>query len=135
QKRKVSKYGRRIINFELLKIFRNFGYLLVKTFDMKITSLLGKLIVEQSRFQVLYDKVVKPKDPKDPKSKGMMDFDTLKALIFADPTTKAPENFDVEGASIEDMDKVKAGKFVQWILKNYLTFKPSESGLPDDVDV
>jgi len=102
---------------------------------MQITSLLGKFIVEQSRFQVLYDKVVKPKDPKDPKSKGLMTFDILKALIFADPTTKAPENFDVEGASIEDMDKVKAGKFVQWILKNYLTFKPSEGGLPDDIDV
>ena len=102
---------------------------------MKITSVLSKLIVEQSRFQVLYDKVVKPKDPKDPKSKGMMDFTTLKALIFADPTTKAPENFDIDGASIEEMDKVKAGKFVQWILKNYLTFKPSEAGLPDDTDV
>jgi len=105
---------------------------------MKLTSLLGKLIVEDqepSRFQVLYDKVVKPKNPKDPNSKGLMTFDILKALIFADPTTRAPQNFDVEGASIEDMNKVKAGKSVQWILKNYLTFKPSESGLPDDIDV
>ena len=53
---------------------------------MKITSLLSKLILEQSRFQVLYDKMVKPSAKsleKDKKAKGLMDFDALKTIIFA----------------------------------------------------
>ena len=58
-----------------------------------------------------------------------MDFDSLKQIIFADPTTKAPQNFDVDGASIQDMDKVKVGKFTQWMLKNFV--KPSSQDLDD----
>lgn len=96
---------------------------------MRFNSVLRKLLTEeQSRFQVLYDKLVVP-NKKDPKGRGIMDFDTLKSIIFADPTTKAPENFDVEGASIQDMDKVKVGKFTQWMLKNFV--KPSTQDLDD----
>jgi len=90
---------------------------------MKITSLLTKLIVENSRFQILYDKMVKPSTKKSEEGKqpkGLMDFEVLKSIIMADPTTKAPENFDIEGASVEDMDKVKVGKYVQWLLKNFV---------------
>jgi hypothetical protein len=104
---------------------------------MKITSLLSKLILEQSRFQVLYDKMVKPSAKaieKDKRAKGLMDFDTLKTIIFADPTTKAPENFDIEGASAEDMDKVKVGKYSQWLLKNFISPKQDELELPADFD-
>lgn len=93
---------------------------------MKFTSLLTNLILEQSRFQVLYDKMVLPSkkegtsdDPKK-KKKGLMDFETLKTIIFADPTTKAPENFDIEGASIQDMENIKVGKYTQWLLKNFV---------------
>ena len=91
---------------------------------MKTTKILSQLIVENSRFQVLYNKLVVPKQKKGevsgkPKA-GMMDFDTLKRIIFADPTTKAPENFDVDGASVNEMDDVKVGKYSQWLLKNYL---------------
>ena len=96
---------------------------------MRFNSVLRKLLTEeQSRFQVLYDKLVAP-NKKDPKGRGIMDFDTLKSIIFADPTTKAPENFDVDGASIQDMDKVKVGKFTQWMLKNFV--KPSAQDLND----
>ena len=96
---------------------------------MRFNSVLRKLLTEeQSRFQVLYDKLVAP-NKKDPKGRGIMDFDTLKSIIFADPTTKAPENFDVDGASIQDMDKVKVGKFTQWMLKNFV--KPSTQDLDD----
>lgn len=105
---------------------------------MRITSLLSKLILEQSRFQVLYDKMVKPATPKKEgqkaSKKGIMDFETLKKIIFADPTTKAPENFDVEGASEQDMEKVKVGKYVQWLLKNYVSPKLSDMGLQGEVD-
>lgn len=96
---------------------------------MKITSLLSNLIVEQSRFQLLYDKLVKPAPSADPtkKAKGALPFEVLKQVIFADPTTKAPQNFDIDSASAEDMEKVKVGKFTQWLLKNLV--KPSQGAL------
>lgn len=90
---------------------------------MKITSFLSQLIVEeQSRFQILYDKLVAPskKNKESKPKKGVMDFDTLKQIIFADPTTVKPENFDIDGASITDMDNVKVGKYTQWLLKNFV---------------
>jgi hypothetical protein len=90
---------------------------------MRFTSVLKKLIVENSRFKVLYDKMVVP-SPKaletNPKAKGLMTFDTFKQLVLADPDTKAPENFDIEGASVDDMEKVKIGKYTQWLLKNFV---------------
>jgi Leucine-rich repeat (LRR) protein len=105
---------------------------------MKITTLLSNLILENSRFQVLFDKVVKP-NPSDKgnakgKAKGLMDFETLKEIIFADPTTKAPENFDIQGASAQDMEKVKVGKFVQWILKNYISPSMIQMNLPAETE-
>jgi hypothetical protein len=97
---------------------------------MKFTKLLTNLIVEQSRFQVLYDKFVKPPtkggENKGVIPKNVMDFDTLKKIIFADPTTKKPDNFDVEGASSEDMENVKVGKYTQWLIKNFVSPNPSE---------
>lgn len=105
---------------------------------MKITSLLSNLILEQSRFQVLFDKMVKPSakaTEKNAKAKGLMDFDTLKTIIFADPTTKAPENFNIDGASVEDMDKVKVGKYSQWLLKNFVSPKTNELELSPDQEV
>ncbi len=89
---------------------------------MKITNVLKSIIVEDSRFDVLYNKAVEPQPSKTPgkPGKGLMAFEVLKDIIFADPTTKKPENFDTEGASVEDMksDKVKVGKFTQWLLKH-----------------
>ena len=98
---------------------------------MKFNSVLRRILLEaddKSRFQVFYDKLVAP-NPKDPKSKGFMAFDTLKQIIFADPTTKKPENFDEEGASVEDMAKVQPGKYTNWLLKNFV--KPSTSDLEE----
>ena len=102
---------------------------------MRITSLLSNLIVEQSRFQVLYDKLVKPVPSNDPtkKAKGALPFEILKQVIFADPTVQMPENFDVEGASVEDMEKVKVGKFTQWLLKSLV--KPSNEELAEIGDI
>ena len=104
---------------------------------MRITSLLSKLILEQSRFQVLYDKMVKPSAKaveKNKKATGLMDFDTLKTIIFADPTTKASENFDIAGANVDEMEKVKVGKYAQWLLKNFVSPKPTELELSGEVD-
>jgi len=105
---------------------------------MKITSLLSNLITEQSRFQVLYDKLVKPTAAAKPtapgqKPKGAMDLETLKTIIFADPTTRVPQGFDKEGATLEDMDNVKVGKYTQWMLKHFI--RPTFTDERADIEV
>jgi len=91
---------------------------------MKITSILRKVILENSRFNVLFDKLVKPSE----KSKeGLLSFETLKAIIFADPTTAIPEGLgDIDELTVEDMDKVKVGKYTQWLIKNFVSPKASD---------
>ena len=88
--------------------------------SLRFTNLLRDLIVESSRFQVLFDKFVKPKDRG---KKGIMPFETLFALIAADPTTKIPEGMDIDNVRPEQMEKVKIGKYAQWLLKNFVTPK------------
>ena len=83
-------------------------------------NLLKDLIVENSRFQVLYDKFVKPKDKG---KKGILPFETLFALIAADPTSSFPDGMDVDNVTPKDMDRVKIGKYTQWLLKNFITPK------------
>ena len=103
---------------------------------MKITSLLSSLITENARLQHVYDTYVKPNpkiktQPGQP-ARGIMDFDTLKNIIFGDPDTKVPNGFDKEGATFEEMSKVKVGKYVQWMLKNYTIPKLEyEQGTPE----
>ena len=84
---------------------------------ISFTNILKDLIVENSRFQVLFDKFVKPKEKG---KKGMMPFETLFAIIAADPTSKFPQGMDIDNAKLEDMDKVKIGKYTQWLLKNFI---------------
>jgi hypothetical protein len=103
---------------------------------MKITSLLSNLITENARLQLLFDKFVKPNpkmksEPGRP-AKGIMDFDTLKNIIFGDPDTKVPNGFNKEGTTFEEMSKVKVGKYVQWMLKNFVQPKLEyEVGTPE----
>jgi len=49
-----------------------------------------------------------------------MDFDTLKAIILADPTTRIPQGQDIDELSVQDMENVKVGKYTQWMLKNFV---------------
>jgi hypothetical protein len=105
---------------------------------MKITSVLSNLITEQSRFQILYDKLVKPSATARPAApgqqpKGAMDLETLKTIIFADPTTRAPQGFDKEGATLEDMGNVKVGKYTQWMLKHFI--RPTFTDERADIEV
>jgi hypothetical protein len=88
--------------------------------SLRFTSLLRDLIVESSRFQVLFDKFVKPKERGQ---RGIMPFETLFALIAADPTTKIPEGMDINNVKPEQMEKVKIGKYSQWLIKNFITPK------------
>jgi hypothetical protein len=99
---------------------------------MKITKVLSNLITEDARFQILYKKYVLPSGNRQ---KGILPFEVVRDIIFADPTTR-PQNYDVESATVEDMtsDQVKVGKYVQWMLKRFVTPKlTSEDGEPIEV--
>jgi Leucine-rich repeat (LRR) protein len=101
---------------------------------MRFTQLLTNLILENSRFQVLYDKMVKPskgQEGEGRKPKGLMDFETLKAIILADPTTRVPQGQDIDELSVEDMENVKVGKYTQWMLKNFVlpTFQDERANM------
>ena len=93
---------------------------------MKFTNILKNIILEDSRFTLLYDKLV-DKGGKKPQE-GKIPFDTLKTIIFADPTTRAPQALlqNIETLTPEQMEIVKVGKYTQWLLKNFL--KPTFEG-------
>jgi len=83
---------------------------------IRFTNILKELIIESSRFQVLFDKYVKPNKET---RKGMMPLGTLFEIIAADPTSRVPEGMSAESVKPEDMEKVKIGKYTQWLLKNF----------------
>jgi hypothetical protein len=97
---------------------------------MKFTSLLKSVILEQSRFELLFDALTKPsKDKEGNKVKPKLSKEEFVDLVTADPTTRT-NNVDMETADSKELAKVKAGKYVQWLIKNYLT--PSTERQPGD---
>lgn len=104
---------------------------------MKFTPLLKSIIVEQSRFEVLYDALTKPSiDKQGKKQKPKLTKQELNTLVMADPTTRL-NDVDLENMSPDDFKKIKAGKYVQWLIKQYLTPKterqPGENGYDREV--
>jgi hypothetical protein len=104
---------------------------------MKFTSLLKTVILEQSRFEILFDALTKPSLNKNgEKIKPKLTKDEFNKLVEADPTTRL-NNIDLSTASKEDLTKIKAGKYVPWLIKNYLSPKtersPGESGYDREV--
>ena len=90
---------------------------------MKFTSLLKSVILEQSRFELLFDALTKPSvDKQGNKSKPKMTKKEFIELVKADPTTRL-NNIDIDTANSKELEKVKAGKYVQWLIKNYLSPK------------
>jgi hypothetical protein len=88
---------------------------------MKFTTLLKKVILEQSRFELLFDALTKPStDREGNKVKPKLSKDEFVVLVNADPTTRT-NNVDMNTADSKELAKVKAGKYVQWLIKNYLT--------------
>ncbi len=104
---------------------------------MKFTSLLKSVILEQSKFEVLFDALTKPSvDKEGKKMKPKLSKEEFYELMQADPTTML-NNVDLMSASPEELKKVKAGKFTAWIIKNYLTPKterqPGDRGYEEEV--
>jgi hypothetical protein len=83
-----------------------------------------KILIEQSRFEILLNKLTKPTvDAEGNKKKPLLTVDQLNALIEADPTTKL-NNVDLSTASENDYSKIKAGKYVNWLIKQFLSLRP-----------
>lgn len=99
---------------------------------MKFTTLLKNLIIEQTGYQVKFDKNTKPqKDKEGNVIKPLMSKNEFNTLVQADPTTRL-NNVDIDTASKEDLGKIKAGNYVDWLVKQYLNVpterKPDEQG-------
>jgi hypothetical protein len=104
---------------------------------MKFTSILKKVILEQSRFELLSDALTKPsKDKEGNKVKPKMTKQEFNQIVMADPTTRL-NNIDLNDASSSDLEKIKAGKYVQWLIKQYLIPKterqPGDNGYEREV--
>jgi hypothetical protein len=104
---------------------------------MKFTSILKKVILEQSRFELLFDALTKPSTNKEGKKvKPKLSKEEFIALVNADPTTRT-NNVDLTTADSKELGNVKAGKYVQWLIKNYLTPKtetqPGDNGYEKEV--
>jgi hypothetical protein len=104
---------------------------------MKFTQLLKNLIVEQSRFEILFDALTKPSvDKEGKKQKPKLTDKEFYEIVKADPTTRL-NNIDLETATKEDFQKVKAGSYVKWLIKRYLSptteIQPGQKGYEKDL--
>ena len=99
---------------------------------MKFTSLLKSIIVENSKFEILFNGLTKPGQTKDGvKTKPKLSKKEFLALVMADPTTRL-NNVDVETATTDELAKIKVGGYTQWLIKNYLQPK-TESSVGDSI--
>ncbi len=90
-----------------------------KHIKMKFTSVLKEIILEQSRFEVLMDKFVKPKKKGEKVIAPKMKKEELYKLINADPTSRL-NNVNLDNATKEELEKVKVGEYTPWLIKQYL---------------
>jgi len=87
---------------------------------MKFTSLLKKLIVEASAYEIKLVQNTKPIVAKDgKKKKPKMSKEVFDLLVQADPTTRL-NDVDLQTTDEKELGKVKAGKYVDWIIQSYL---------------
>jgi hypothetical protein len=91
---------------------------------MRFTDILKKVIVEQSRVEVLADKLTKPQGDKKP----LLSARELFALMVADPETKVKPGVDIENFDGNFESIKKAGPYVQWLIKQYLSIVPNVEG-------
>lgn len=99
---------------------------------MKFTSLLRTLIVEASKYEVQLDLYTKPqKGKKGVINKPKMSKKIYDQLVMADPTTIL-NDVDLNTVQKKDFDKVKAGKYVDWLVQSFLKIptetQPGEPG-------
>jgi len=86
--------------------------------EMKVLNVVKSIILENSRFNVLLDKYTTIKKDKDGKKVNpLLDITKLSEIIYADPTTKKPAEFDITDLSPDNLSKVQPGAYSNWLLK------------------
>jgi hypothetical protein len=99
--------------------------------EMKFKDLLRTVIVEQSRMDVLADKLTKAEKGKKP----LLTPEELFALVVADPQTKVQDGIDIDTFNNDFSVIKKVGPYAQWIIKTYLSQKPKlEDGQEFDMN-
>ena len=88
--------------------------------EMRFQDLLRRVIVEQSRMDVLADKLTKAEKGKKP----LLTPEELFSLVVADPQTKVTEGVDIDYFDGDFSVVKKVGPYAQWIIKTYLNQKP-----------
>ena len=97
---------------------------------MKFTTILKNVILEnQTRFEVLLDNLTKPRKNKDgEKIKPILSKEEFFNLVQGDPTSKM-NNITID--DVKNYSKIKAGAYVQWLIKQYLNPKTESSSDSD----
>lgn len=90
---------------------------------MKFKSLITNLIVEQGRYEILVKTYTKSRKKKDKIIPPAMSVEELNQLVLADPTTRQ-----------DDGTIKKAGKYANWIIKNFVNkFKKQDDKTDDEI--
>lgn len=99
---------------------------------MKFTKILKNIILEaQSKYLINLEKVTKPLVNKEGKKlKPLMTKEVYDELVKADPNTNL-NDIDLNTNNKGDLEKVKAGSYVTWLIKQYLSIPTeAEPGTP-----
>jgi hypothetical protein len=88
---------------------------------MKVLNIFKKIISEASKIDFLLNKWTTIKKDDKGLVKPILDITKLAQIIFADPTTKKPEDLDITDLNPENLSKVQPGKYTEWLLKCYET--------------
>lgn len=99
---------------------------------MKFTNILRNIILEATKYETLLDALTKPtKDKEGKKQKPKLSKEVYNEIVKADPTTRL-NDVDLDTEDKNELSKVKAGNYVQWLVKQYLSVptetQPGESG-------
>ena len=81
--------------------------------SLRFTNILSRVILEQSREEVLLTKFTEPRKKKKKTLPALMDKTTFYQLVKADPTTRVAEDND-------QTEVKKVGAYTQWIIKKYM---------------
>ena len=102
---------------------------------IKFTNLLRDIVLENAKYNYLEKTYLETKNTNKPdknESGKKIPFKIFMSFVAADPTSKIPQGMDVNRATPEDMKKIKIGKYVEWIIKNYISPKIEfQSGITD----
>ena len=98
---------------------------------MKFTDILRSVIVENSRMEILVDKLTKVQGDKKPLLKP----EELFALIVADPESKIEGGVDIDNFKGNFKVVKKVGPYTNWLIKQFLSIIPKDSdGVPIQKD-